>query len=260
MLVIVGDPHVQRSRQLEGARPFLEPETRLCERAHHPLNVRVALGVVLAGEGLMHPQRVACLHECHRGRLTAVVAHQREAFLARAVRELAVHGHVQGGQPLVRPTLQAGMVPHNGLGLPVEHDDEIYPTKAFHQDFGHIDAPSLVGLHRFRHAPHRRPLGFELHIGADQQVVLPHQPQHSLLVHRPLLHEPQVGPEPAIAPKRVLGLQCLDTREQAGIPLHDPERSAPTHQSTSALFFNSKSSSPTRAFNRAFSRARWAAF
>jgi hypothetical protein len=59
MRVGVGGLHWQCFRQLEGTRSFLEPETLLCGRAHHPLGVRLALGVVIAGEGLLNPPRTA---------------------------------------------------------------------------------------------------------------------------------------------------------------------------------------------------------
>jgi len=70
------------------------------------------------------------------------------------------------------------MVPHTGLGVSVEHANDIYPAEAFHNTLAISLPPPLIRLRRFWPAPHRRPLGFELHIGADQQVVLPHQPQN----------------------------------------------------------------------------------
>ena len=145
MLVVVINPGRQSTGEGERTGPFWQPEACLFHGAHHPLSVRMPRGVGVAGEGLMPPQRPACLHERHRGGLTAVVAHQREAWLAHAGRELAVHGHVQGGQPLRCTTLQAGLVPHAGLGLPGEHAEASDPANAFHQHCGHSAPPHSWG-------------------------------------------------------------------------------------------------------------------
>jgi hypothetical protein len=116
MLVVRGDPGFQGGDQRRRTGPFLEPKALFLESAYTTRSVGVALGVVIAGEGLMHPQRAARPHERHRGGLTTVVAHQREALPARAVRELTVHRHVQGLQPLLRRTPEAGMVADDLLG------------------------------------------------------------------------------------------------------------------------------------------------
>jgi hypothetical protein len=53
--------------------------------------------------------------------------------------------------------------------------------------------------------------------------MLPHQAPHPLLVHRPLRHEAQLGPDPAVAPERVLSLERLHALEQSVITLGDQE-------------------------------------
>ena len=62
--------------QFEGAGPLAQPDALLLQRTDRPLGVGVALGVVVAREGLLNPQGPTGGQEAHRGRLTAIVAHQ----------------------------------------------------------------------------------------------------------------------------------------------------------------------------------------
>jgi hypothetical protein len=50
-------------------------------------------------------------------------------------------------------------------------------------------------------------------------MMLPHQAQNPLLVHRHLRHEVQVRPDAAVAPERVLRFELLDLRQQLLIAL-----------------------------------------
>jgi hypothetical protein len=85
-------------------------------------------------------------------------------------------------------------------------------------------------------APARRPLRFELQIGLDQQVVLPHHPKHALLIDWKLLHEVQIRPDPPLPPKRMLSLERLDVGEPACITLPHLSRPPPRQPRSSSPF------------------------
>ncbi len=78
-LIVVRHPTFEGLDQLEGAGPFLSPQALLFEGPYDALRIRVALGVVIAGEGLMNAQHAACLHTGERGGLTPIVTHQGQA-------------------------------------------------------------------------------------------------------------------------------------------------------------------------------------
>jgi hypothetical protein len=75
--VVGGNPALERRDQREGPGPFLRLQALLFQGAHDPRGVRVALRGVVTGTRLMDRQCRAGLHEGARGRLTAVVTHQR---------------------------------------------------------------------------------------------------------------------------------------------------------------------------------------
>ena len=52
LMVVPLDPGCQRLLQLDGAGPLPEPQEFFLERPHHPFRVGIALGIVVAGEGL----------------------------------------------------------------------------------------------------------------------------------------------------------------------------------------------------------------
>lgn len=260
MVIVVGNPTFECSDQVIGAGPFLQPEALFFEGAHHPLGVRIALGVIVAGKRLLNPQGRACLHERHRSGLTAVVTHQKHTLAPSPVGELAVHRHIQGGQPLPGRTGHASIVAHNLFSVPIQDQDNINPAKALHHDLRHVDPPPLIWLGRPGFAPGRRPLRFELHMRRDHEVVLLHQPQNPLLVDGQLLDKAQVRPNSTVAPERVLGLEPLDSWEQGRIALGDLERAVPRQPHCTSLFFNSNVSSPTSVFSLAFSRAKRVSF
>lgn len=116
--VVPFDPSGERLFQCHRTGPFAEPEEFFFERPHQPFGLGVALGVVVARERLRDPERRTRFHESHRGRLTAIVAHQKEAVVAAPLRELALHGRVQRAQPLQRLRLVALVVVHDLLRVP----------------------------------------------------------------------------------------------------------------------------------------------
>mgnify|MGYP003288449966 CR=1 FL=1 len=260
MLVVIRDPVCTRVHQLHGTGPVLQPEAFLFEGPHKALRIGVAFRVVIAGKGLVYAQGTAGLHKGARRWLTAVIPHEGQTLISRPIGELPVDGPAQRLQPLLGRTPDAGLVAHDRFGIPLEHHHDINPTDPLHQDFGHVDAPPLVGLDRSGLTAYRCPLGLQRHVRGNQPAMLPHPPQPPFLVHRPLLHKAQIGPHPAIAPKRMLRFQRPDSREEAFIPLDHLERPLPPYPSSSSLFVRSSVSSSTSCFSRAFSGSRCASF
>jgi hypothetical protein len=130
MLIVIADPHFECTDYSEGTGPFLQPEAFLFQRAHHPLGVRIGLGIIIACKGLLDPKGSTGSHEARRGRLTAVGTHQRQPLAPGAPRELAIDGHIQGREPMLRRAAYAGIVPDDCLGVPVEHNHDVDPVKA----------------------------------------------------------------------------------------------------------------------------------
>lgn len=256
MCVVVVDPSRERSAQLSRAAPCREPETCFFQRAHQARWLGMALRIVVAGQSLLNPQCMARLPKGERGRLTPVVTHQGETLPPRAIRALPVDSQIHRRHPMLGWAGRADVVPDNLLGLPIQHHHDLNPAAIPHQELGHRDAPPFMGLGGSGFTPRRRPLGLELPVGRDHEVVLPHQAQAPRLVHRPRLHEAPIGPDAAVAPARGLGFARLNPVEPAFMALGDQARAGPTHPRPSSLFGHSKVSSPTRVFTRAFSRAK----
>jgi hypothetical protein len=95
----------------------------------------MALGVTVAGRRVLIPQGRACLHERHRGGLTAVVTHQKHTLAPRPLGELAAHHQIQGGQLLPGGTGHASVVAHDLFCVPIQNQDAINPAKALHLTF-----------------------------------------------------------------------------------------------------------------------------
>lgn len=167
VLIVRWDPGVQGTDQGKGTGPFLEPEAFFFERAHQALGVGIALGIVVAGKGLLDPQGATGIHEGARRRLTAVVTHEGQSLLPGPIGKLSVDRHVQRGQPILGFAWHAGIVADDLLGIPIEHDDDIDPAEAAHQDLGHINAPPFVRPGWPRFAPGGRPRGFQSPVGLD---------------------------------------------------------------------------------------------
>jgi hypothetical protein len=190
-----------------------------------------------------------------------MIAHQREAFPPGAIRKLTVDCPLQGLHPMPGRAGHARIVAHDLLGVPVQHQHDRDPATALDHHVGHVDAPPLVGLGRLGCVPGRPPLRLPLPVGPHQQLMRSHQPQHALLMDALRLDNAQRGPEPAVAPERMLGLECLKAGEQAFGPLGGhPERAMPCQPSSSSLFVHSRSNAPTRPLSCACSRSRWASF
>ena len=145
MRVVGGDPRLKHTGEGDRTSPCVQPEAFLLPRAHHPLGVGVPLGVVIAGKGLLDPQRPTSPHKGHRRRLTAIITHQRQALALDPLRELAIAGPVEGQEPMRCGAAYAGMVTDTRLGIPLESADAVDPPNSCAQDFGHLDAPPLVG-------------------------------------------------------------------------------------------------------------------
>jgi hypothetical protein len=140
-------------------------------------------------------QGTACPHQSERGRLATVITPQAQCRVPRAVENLAVHGPVQGRQPVLRGAPQAGVVPHDLLRLPVQEHHDIAPQPN--------PLPKALGMSMPHHAcgcvgrglaAGQRPLRLQAQLGRHQQVRLSHQTPHPLFVDRQLGHQTLVGP------------------------------------------------------------------
>jgi hypothetical protein len=166
-----------------------------------------------------------------------------------AMRELALNGHRQGRAPMRRRARTTSVMPHDLFGIPVESQDDGDPAETLSQHLGPVDAPPLVGPGRPRCRPARRPLGRAPELGLDQEVRLPHPPQHTLLRDDPALDAAQVNPDAAIPPARVVGCELPDPLEQACMAWGSRARAASLYSSHPSLFFHSRVSSPTRGIS-----------
>ena len=259
MLVIIGNPGFQSLDQRKGAGPVPEPQTCFLQGAHDPLSVRVSLRVVSAGAHVVNSQGSAGPQKPRRRGLAAVITHQRETLGSDPGRELPMDGHVQGREPILRLALPASRIADHDLGVPIEPHHHVDPAEALDQHLGHVDAPPLVGLRGSRCAPPRRPLGLQLQVRGDPEVVLPHPSPHPLVGDRLLRNARPVSPDTAIAPERVLGLELPDPLEEDRVPLGPQGRWGPAQPHTSSLLLSSSVKSPTRVFSRAFAGVRRAA-
>jgi hypothetical protein len=152
----------------------VQPEAFLFQCAHHAFRSRIALGVVVAGERLVNSQGATGSHERYRGGMTAILTHQAPPSPSGTLRELAIDRHVQSHQPLLGRASQVNFIPHDLLGVPIDHHDDVNSAKALDQDLRHVDAPPLVGLRGPGLAPCRSSLGFQSDVGLNQQLMLPH--------------------------------------------------------------------------------------
>ena len=220
----------------EGAGPLAQPEAFLLEGADAALGVGVALRVVVAGEGLGDAELAAGGQEAHRGRLTAVVAHQMQRLALDPHRELAIHRHVQGRQPVRGRGLQPDVVADELLGVPVQHHDHVDPAEGIDHDLRHVDAPPFIGAGGSGLAGRRRAAGLQASVRRDQQRVLSQQAQHALLVDGQLIDIAQMRPTAAVAPEGVFGFPGPDASEDVRIPRGDSERRLAPHPSSASVF------------------------
>ena len=161
MLVAINEPAFKRAHYRKGTGPVLQPETLLLEGAHDALGIGVALGIIIAGQGLIDAQRRARLDEGQRRRLIAVIAHERQALPSGPIRELLVDCHIHSRHPMLGRALEVSVITHHSLGVPTEPNDDRDPAQALHQHFRHVDAPPLMRPDRLGFAAPWRPLGFQ---------------------------------------------------------------------------------------------------
>jgi len=248
--------------QLKGAGPLPQPDALFLQRADAALGVRVALGVVVAREGLLNPELATGPQEGDRRRLAAVIRHQPQRLAAHAVRELPIERHVQRLEPMPRRALQPDVVADELLRVPVEHDDHVDPAEGLDQDLRHVDAPPLVRGGGFRLVPRRRPTGLEAPVRRNQQPRGSQEAQDPLLVHGQTVGIAQGGPDPTVAPERMLRFERLHSGQHRDIACRDFGRGAAAHPSSSSVFFTSSVRSATTRLSRLFSRssrATWSA-
>jgi len=256
------EPCGERITHREGTGPLAQPEALLFQRPNRPLSIRVALRVVVAGEGLLNPQGPTGGQEAHRGGLAPVVAHQVQWVAFDPVGELAIDRHVQGGQPVRGRGLQPDVVADELLRVPVQHHYDVDPAERVHQDLRHVDAPPLVRGRRPRLVRRRGAARPEARIGLDQQRVLAQQAQHALLVDGQPIDIAQMRPTAPVAPEGVLGFPGSDASEDLRVPRGDSERRLAPHPSSASVFFTSSVRSATNRLSWLFScarRATWSA-
>jgi hypothetical protein len=62
--------------------------------------------------------------------LTPVVTHQGHTLASGAIRELAINGHIQSREPMLRRARPTSVIAHDLFGLPVQHQDDVDPAEA----------------------------------------------------------------------------------------------------------------------------------
>jgi hypothetical protein len=254
MRVVVCNPAVQCPHECHGTGPLRPPAACCCACTPHPRGVRVARGVVLAGEGLRHPHGTAGFHERPRGWWAAVVTHPGQALLPSARRPLAVHGHRPGCQPRPGGARRASVVATDRLGRPIQPHDDRDPPEVLSPELGPVDAPPCMGRGRAGCAACRRAFGPARPLGLDQHGRLPQQAPHPLLMDGALLDTTQGGPEAALAPERRRGWARRNPLAQACRTRGDAGRRVAAHPSHASRLCHSRVRSPTRVLHRVVSR------
>ena len=62
------------------------------------------------------------------------------------MRESVIDGHFDGLEPVMGFGLDAQRISDDFLGAPVEDDAKIQPAPWINFDFGHVDAPEVIGV------------------------------------------------------------------------------------------------------------------
>lgn len=252
-IIFVLNPGSQFFEKHKRASPFAEPDELFFHGAVNTFRVGVALGIVVAGEGLMNPQLGANLHELLGGGLTAVVAHEVKVLPSGTVGELAVDGHIQGLEPMLCFRTDVGVVADDLLGIPVEDNNDVDPSEVLDEDLGHVDAPPLVGARGARLGFHGGANGLQAEVGFDLEVMSTHDAFDAFFVDSDFFNAPKEIGDSSVAPERVLGFDLSDGRQEVLIAQGDFRIG---HRRPNSLFFNSMVNSPIMCFNRAFSRSR----
>ncbi len=255
-LVVVFDPSIQLLDKLGRAFPLAQPDKLFLQRARQALGTGIALGIVVAREGLADPEALASLHEGNGGRLAAVIRHERKPLAPGAFDKLPIHGPVERHEPLPGAALEPGVMANDLLGVPLEDEHDVEPAKALEHRLGHVDPPPPIGRCRLGLRPLRTPLGPKPQVGLHQQSVLAHQTQGPFLIDRLRLDVAQIRPHPPIPPEGVLGLERGNPIEERAVARNHFGRLTPVHPSTSSLFLSASVSLPTSALRRVFSRSR----
>jgi len=60
-------------------------------------------------------------------------------------REAGIDGAIESKEPVLSFGLDAEGVADNLFGMPVKDNSEVKPAPGRHFDFGHVDAPELIG-------------------------------------------------------------------------------------------------------------------
>src|SRR5437899_10348032 len=143
------------------------------------------------------------------------------------------------------------------LAAPVQHEVEIKPAPGVDMDLGHVDAPDAVwqsgaGLVAQRAAACAQRLGL-----GGEKMMFTQEPVDAVLSNAQPLAVTQVGPDAAVAPGGMIGLECLNASEQGGVAKGDRGGTlAFPHGHASLFFLSSTVSSPMSALRRWLSLRR----
>lgn len=172
--------------------------------------------------------------EAAAGRLAPVVGDQMQVMrqgVADAVGEAVVDGHFKGIQPIVGLGLDAEAVTDYFLGVPVQDDGEVEPAPGVEFNFGHVDAPVLIGARCSRFSPEIAAFGLEAIIGLDGQIILLHEPLNAVFADFVPFSIIKILPDETVAPEGVIFFDFADM-DQMFLVLFDAfEGSASFHSS-----------------------------
>ena len=128
-------------------------------------------------------------------------------------------GAFQGIEPVVSLGLNAEGVANDLFGTPVKDDGEVQPAPGGDLDLGHIDAPDVIWLVRARFWSRRSASGAQALLWGNEQVLFFHNPMDTVNADNVTLAVFKIGPDPAVAPERVVGFDRHDQGQEFLIAL-----------------------------------------
>src|SRR5712692_10167791 len=162
------------------------------QAAMEPLNVAVALGMVVGRAAVGDARPVQGFDITRRRKLRAVVSRQSQTHSTRTERQNLQHGTVERGQSFFRAAAQT-QVPADDLSrAAVDYRNQIRPPHSWTRpDLGHVRLPDVIRMERFHLAPVLSPRDPEAAL-AHEQSAFPHHSQRPFTVD----HQPVMPPQP----------------------------------------------------------------
>ena len=130
------------------------------------------------------------------------------------------NGLVQSLKPVPGFGFEAEEVANDLFGIPVEDNNKIHPTPVPEFDLGHtvklvllccVDVPELVEMISLNLWLHGSTAGPQAHVLGDHELVLLHNAVDTFLVDGKAFPVLEVGPDTAVTPEGVLGLEIENT-------------------------------------------------